>query len=81
MAREYYKKGSGGGAVLMVHGILGTPDHFEPFLPLIPEDVTVRNLLLPGHGGTVRDFGRSSMDAWRGYVHAALQELRSMTKS
>ena len=30
-------------AVLLIHGILGTPDHFAPLLPCIPENwATVR---------------------------------------
>ena len=41
-------------AVLFVHGILGTPDHFSPFLSLVPPEYSVINLLLEGHGGSVR---------------------------
>lgn len=59
---------SGDTAVLMIHGIMGTPRHFDMLLPVIPEDWSVYNLLLPGHGGTTLDFGRSSMAAWRGYA-------------
>ena len=54
-------------AVLMLHGIMGTPRHFDMLLPLIPESWSVYNVLLPGHGGTTLDFGRSSMEEWRGY--------------
>ena len=37
-------------AVLFIHGIIGTPNYFNRFIPLIPEDWTVCNLLLDGHG-------------------------------
>ena len=65
-------------AVLMIHGIVGTPDHFRKLIPLetaVPENVSVWNLCLPGHGGSVRDFGRSSMARWRSYVRNAFLEL------
>ena len=65
-------------AVLFVHGIVGTPDHFRILIPLeqqVPETWSVHNVLLPGHGGTVEDFGSSSMDAWRNHVKAAFQDL------
>ena len=55
-------------AVLFIHGICGTPNHFVggvPMMEWIPEDWSVHNLLLPGHGGTVGDFANSSMKQWR----------------
>ncbi len=54
-----------GGAVLFIHGILGTPAHFEPFLPLVPADWTARSICLAGHGGSVRDFSAASMSEWK----------------
>lgn len=62
-------------AVLMTHGIVGTPDHFRPFLDLIPEEWSVMNLLLDGHGKGVREFGASSMDKWKEQVFNRLDEL------
>lgn len=35
-------------AVLFVHGILGSPAQFAPFLPLVPQDWSFCNLLLQG---------------------------------
>ena len=35
-------------AVLFVHGILGSPAQFAPFLPLVPQDWSSCNLLLQG---------------------------------
>ncbi len=62
-------------AVLMIHGIVGTPDHFKDLLPLIPEGWSVCNLLLDGHGKGVREFGASSMKTWKAQVSARLEEL------
>ena len=62
-------------AILMIHGIVGTPAHFRGLYSAIPEDWSVYNILLDGHGGTVRDFARSSMEKWRGQVETTLADL------
>lgn len=62
-------------AVVMIHGIVGTPAHFRFLLPAIPESWSVYSLLLPGHGGGVRDFSRSSMAEWKRHVSASVNEV------
>ena len=62
-------------AVLLVHGILGTPHQFDPLLSAIPADVTMINLLLDGHGKQVEDFGRSSMQKWESQVAGVVENL------
>lgn len=65
-------------AVLLIHGIAGTPNHFRDLIPLVdlvPEAWSVYNMLLPGHGGSVLDFGRSSMKQWREYARGIFLEL------
>jgi len=65
-------------AVLLLHGIVGTPRHFSHILPLIdqiPSHISYYNLLLPGHGGTVGDFSRSSMQQWKTEVWRVFREL------
>ncbi|MDO5775411.1 MAG: alpha/beta fold hydrolase [Eubacteriales bacterium] len=61
--------------ILFIHGILGTPEHFKPFLLLVPKGYSVCNLLLKGHGGSVRDLSRTSMSEWKQQVSEALDEL------
>lgn len=63
-------------AVLFVHGIVSTPRFFDDFAALIPADWSVHSVLLPGHGGTVKDFGRHSAKEWAAHVRHALDELR-----
>ena len=65
-------------AVILCHGIMGSPDHFRHFLPLIPEDWSVCCLLLDGHGKGVMDFAHSSMDKWKAQVFAQLRELMDL---
>ena len=64
-------------AILFIHGILGKPDYFNPFLPLVPSCWTIENILLKGHGGSVRDLAAASMAEWKQQVHGALSGLRA----
>ena len=77
MAHEPYSRIVPGSrdAVVMIHGILGSPDHFSFLLPLVPESWTVHNILLTGHGGRVEDFSRSCMKAWKAQVSALLDDV------
>ena len=62
-------------AVLMIHGIVGTPHHFDNLIPLIPENWSVVNLLLEGHGHGAAEFGAASMEQWKGQVSRELDAL------
>ncbi len=65
-------------AVLFLHGIVGTPRHFDNRLPLVhlvPEDWSVYSVLLPGHGGSVEDFSNSTMKQWKSYVRKTFYRL------
>ena len=62
-------------AILFVHGIVGTPNHFAEFLSVVPDNISVYNILLDGHGGRVQDFSRTSMQKWERQVRDAVDEL------
>ncbi len=62
-------------AVLMIHGILCTPNFFRDFVKQIPENISVYNILLDGHGGDVADFTKTSMVKWREQVHGIFDAL------
>ena len=62
-------------AVLFVHGIIGTPNHFLPLLPEVPENFSYCNILLDGHGGDVRAFSHTRMDIWRQQTEDIALEL------
>lgn len=64
-------------AVLFIHGIMGTPEHFDFLLPLLPQDWSYRALRLEGHDGSLKDFNRASMARWREQTHQALDALAS----
>ena len=63
-------------AVLFVHGINATPRFFDEYIAALPVEISVHSLLLPGHGGTVRDFGKHGAQEWESHVRAALEALR-----
>lgn len=71
------RSGTADTAVLMVHGIMGSPRHFDCFLPLLPEQWDVYSILLEGHGGTLRDFNRASMAGWKTQVQGWVSRLAS----
>jgi len=76
MHKEYKRIAEGANkAVLFVHGIVGTPNHFKAFVPLVPENISVYNILLDGHGKGVKDFSKTSMEKWKKQVSLAVEEL------
>ncbi len=56
-------------AFIFVHGILSSPRYFQRFLPMVPENCSVYNILLSGHGGSVQGFSQASMIAWQKQVN------------
>lgn len=62
-------------AVLFIHGINGTPNHFHDLVKLVPAECSVVNVLLKGHGGSVRDFANTSMEEWRAQIDEVVEAL------
>ena len=82
MHREYIRIAEKGElAVLMIHGIVGSPAHFKEFIPLVPQTVSVYNLLLDGHGSSVKDFSKTSMAKWKQQINSTLDEILSRHKA
>lgn len=65
-------------AILFIHGILGIPEYFRPYLALVPPDWSVCQILLKGHGGKVRDLSAASMEQWKQQVE---KEYRTLSRS
>lgn len=62
-------------ALLCLHGIVGTPRHFDDLIAVLPHHWSVYNLLLKGHGKTVRDFSAATMQDWRKQAQEAVRDL------
>ena len=74
--QEYIKKDSTNNTViLLIHGFLGKPEHFEKFIPAIPDEYAIYNIILDGHGKNLSDFSRSSMKKWKKQIESILAEL------
>ncbi len=62
-------------AILFIHGIVGTPNHFNEFISLTPKTFSVYNILLDGHGKGVKDFSKTSMKKWETQVASIVEKL------
>ena len=65
-------------AVLMIHGICGTPNHFRALLPLedaVPADWSLYNIVLDGHCEDVPAFGKTSMKKWKAQTEGLFDKL------
>lgn len=79
--KEYKRIVSGADtALLFIHGIVGTPNHFTEFIKHVPENISVYNMLLAGHGKGVKDFSKASMKVWEHQVEDVVCKL-SVTHS
>ena len=70
-------------AVLFIHGICGTPNHFVEAIPVmewVPEGYSVHNLCLPGHGCTVANFAEVHGRQWRCHARQAFCALAKSHK-
>lgn len=76
MHEQYIRKVPGSDmAVLLIHGIVGSPDHFLPFIPLFPDNWSVYNILLDGHGKDGKAFAATSMKKWKAQVFSVVEEI------
>lgn len=64
-------------AILFIHGIAGTPNHFKDFISKVPPHISVCNMLLDGHGKGVKDFSATSMAKWESQVNEKIDLLLS----
>ncbi len=62
-------------AILFIHGILGTPRHFDDLIPLVPREWSVYNILLDGHGGEVDGLSDTSMHKWQQQISKIIKML------
>lgn len=74
---EYrYRPEASGTVIVFVHGIMGSPLQFEYMIQKLNGAYSIENLLLPGHGRTMRDFQKSSMTQWQSYVDERIRLLQ-----
>ena len=77
---EYVRHTDGDKVVFFIHGFLGSPEHFEKFIELVPKEYGIYNVLLCGHGGTAGDFSKASMKIWKNQIEKIFEELNKKYK-
>lgn len=69
-------------AILLVHGIYGSPVQFEQLAQtLFKNGYTVMAVLLPGHGGSAKDFSKTKPNDWHEEVSRATVLLKKSHKN
>lgn len=63
-------------AVLFIHGIQGGPRQFEFLTEKLPEGTDYVNMVLPGHGATVKEFKKATKEDWLGAVRSEALRLK-----
>lgn len=63
-------------AVVLIHGIVSTPRFWDDYVEAVPAGWSVVSVLLPGHGGSVTDFGRTPWGGWQRHVNETIDRLR-----
>ena len=57
------------GLVVFIHGFLGSPRQFDELSDVAQQDgYSTAELLLPGHGGTAKEFAAGTFERWQAYV-------------
>ncbi len=76
--KPYFLEAAGSAtAVLMVHGIFGSPLQFRNLAQAMREQgFSVMAILLPGHGGSAKAFSKANTKHWQQAVRSAADFLR-----
>lgn len=76
---EYIKEVENANTVfIFIHGIVGSPNHFDDFICHVPSNYSIYNILLEGHGKSVKDFSKASKTKWEKQVENLVHRLSTM---
>ena len=75
-APYFFEATDSDGVFVFIHGLMGSPRQFDN----LAEDVfkhgcSAAVLLLPGHGGSVKDFSAGTMERWQDHVYSEIERL------
>jgi len=64
------------GVVIFIHGFMGSPRQFDKLAASVhKQGRSAAALLLPGHGGTVKDFSKGTFERWQSHVDAEAERI------
>jgi len=67
---------AGNSAVIFIHGLMRSPRQFDKLADVVfRQGHTAESLLLPGHGGKAKDFGKGTFERWQAHVDAEIERL------
>jgi len=70
------------GIVVFIHGYMGSPRQFDKLSDAVyQQGYTVAGLLLPGHGGSLKDFSSSTYKQWQSHVNSEVEKLSKSYKN
>jgi len=65
---------AGSDIVIFVHGLYGSPRQFDGLADAVfRQGCSYAALLLPGHGGSARDFASGTFERWQGHVDSEIE--------
>lgn len=75
--QEVYKRQvkKSNSVIFFIHCMFGSPKYFNDYVELVPEDWAIHSVLLKGHGGTAREYGRANMREWKQQVNEEFGKL------
>ena len=72
----FYESGEDKDLVIFIHGFMGSPRQFSSLAQSVHScGFAVASLLLPGHGGAMRDFSSATMGQWLEHVISEVGRL------
>ncbi|MCL2563661.1 MAG: alpha/beta hydrolase [Oscillospiraceae bacterium] len=62
--------------VIFTHGFIGSPRQFEDMAELAyAQGCSVLSILLPGHGGTAREFAKARLHDWEAHLESEIRRV------
>jgi len=72
----YLKNEGAKSIVLLIHGFMASPKTFESLTKAVYENsYSAAALLLPGHGGTAKDFETGTAEGWQNHVNSEIERF------
>ncbi|ONI39352.1 hypothetical protein AN639_05180 [Candidatus Epulonipiscium fishelsonii] len=75
--KPYYYKTNSNIGFLCIHGIFGSPNQFRQIAEMLYNcGYNCKVILLPGHGGSVDEFAKSSYNTWSDYTKEQISIMK-----
>ena len=63
--------------IIFIHGFMGSPNQFDDLAEAaLDKGYSTLSVLLPGHGGSCRDFTINGLTEWESYLHSEIDRYK-----